>query len=267
MPWSATESPCAAVMNRRKQPSHPIPEKSVTVPAGDEDQIRYVLSPRFAIVAEALVPVVNSLREAMAQDLGLSRHEFVMPESLSHHLSVIQRVLERLPLRVEELINGGSANTDDSDLQQVYRAAGRLEEVLSEWGEGFQEVRASHAEPEFVEVRDLLLGVYRHHLLEVCNWLADLIKVIANPAAAIEKAGLPTGEGATLNLSLTISVPPQMGDLLSIAKRMQTTTGSEFESNPPSHHAAEAGPGVLGALGALAFGIGVTEAVLGRNHG
>jgi hypothetical protein len=58
-----------------------------------------------------------------------------------------------------------------------------------------------------------------------------------------------------------------MDELLSIAKRMQTTAGSEIESNPPSHHAAEAGPGVLGTLGALAFGIGVTEAVLGRNHG
>ncbi len=254
-------------MNRRTQPCHPIRDKSVTVPAGDDDQIRYVLSPRFTIVGEALFPVVNSLREAMAQDVGVCHHEFVMPESLSHHLSVIHRVLERLPLRVEELVNGGSANTDDSDLQQVYRATGRLEEVLSEWVVGFHEVRASHAEPEFGEVRDLLVGVYRHHLLEVCNWLADLIKVIVNPTEATEKAGLPTGEGETLNLSLTISVPPQMGELLSIARRMQATTGSEIESNPPSHHAAQAGPGVFATLGALAFGIGVTEAVLGRNHG
>jgi hypothetical protein len=254
-------------MNRGTQPSHPIREKLATVPAAGEDQIRYVLSPRFAIVAEALVPVVNSLREAMAQDLGLSRHEFVMPESLSHHLSVIQRVLERLPLRVEELINGGSANSEESDIQKVLRAAGRLEEVLSDWVEGFHEVTATHVQQEFGEVRDLLAGVYRHHLLEMCNWLADLIAVIANPAEAIEKAGLPAGEGETLSLSLIISVPPQMDELLSLAKRMQTTAGSEIESNPPSHHAAQAGPGVLGTLGALAFGIGVTEAVLGRNHG
>lgn len=267
MPWSAKKSPCAAVMNRRKQPSHPIREKSVTVPAAGDDQIRYVLSPRFAIVGEALVPVVNILREALAQDAGLCRHEFVMPESLSHHLSFIQRVLERLPLRVEELFDGSSINTEESEMQQVYRAAGRLEEVLSDWVEDFHNVRATHVQPEFCEVRDLLAGVYRHHLLEVCNWLADLVTVIANPDAAIEKARLPTGEGATLNLTLTFSVPPQMDELLFIAKRMQTTTGSEIESNPPSHRAAEAGPGVLGTLGALAFGIGVTEAVLGSNHG
>ncbi len=267
MPSSASGSPYATVVNKRNRSVPHVVVKAAIAQPSVEDEILYVLPPRFVIVAEALAPLVNNLRTAISEDAGPSRHEFVIPESLSRHLGVIQRVLERLPLRVEELVNGGSANTDDSDLQQVYRAAGKLEEVLSEWVDGFHEVRASYAEPEFGEVRDLLVGVYRHHLLEVCNWLADLIKVIANPAAAIERAGLPTGEGATLNLSLTISVPPQMGDLLSIAKRMQTTTGSEFESNPPSHHAAEAGPGVLGALGALAFGIGVTEAVLGRNHG
>lgn len=236
------------------------------LPSASEDDTRYMLSPRFAIVGDALAPLVNNLRTAMAQDPGLSRHEFVIPESFSRHLSVIQRVLERLPSRVEGLIcvNG---NGDEPDIAHVYRAAGRLEEVLSEWVDGYQDVKASQAQPEMGEVRDLLVGVYRHHLLEVCNWLADLVKVIADPAAAMKKSDLQMGAGATLTVLLSVTVPPEMDKLLAIAKRMQIETAPETESIPATQRAMQSGPGLLGTIGALAFGIGVTKAVLGRDHG
>ncbi|HPW29060.1 MAG TPA: hypothetical protein PLL01_06705 [Rhodoferax sp.] len=189
-----------------------------------------------------------------------------MPESFSRHLGVIQRVLERLPSRVEGLIADGVSG-DEPDIAHVYRAAGRLEEVLSEWVDGYQEVKASQAQPEACEVRDLLVGVYRHHLLEVCNWLADLVKVIADPAEAMEKKGLPIGNGATLTVSLSVTVPPEMDKLLAIAKRMQIETAPETESIPATQRAMQSGPGLLGTIGALAFGIGITKAVLGRDHG
>ena len=266
MPLSAAESRRAAVMNKRKHPSPPVGGKSVIAPAADDDRIQYVLPPRFAIIAEALVPVVNRLREAMAQDAGLCSQDFVLPESLLNHLNTIQRVLKRLPSRMEELTRSGGVKTEESDIAQVYRAAGRLEEMFSDWVEGFNEVRAAHAQPEFGEVLDLLEGVYRHHLLEVCNWLAELVEIIADPTVAIEKARLSTGESATLNITLTVSVPSQMGELVSLAKRMQATTGSEIDSNPNSQHPIHEGPGVLGTLGALAFGMCVTGAIRGHNH-
>jgi hypothetical protein len=253
-------------MNRRKQPGFLIREKSVTAPAAGEDQIRYVLPPRFAIVAEALVPVVNSLREAMAKDAGLCRHEFVMPQSLFHHLGIIQRVLVCLPSRVEGLVSDG-VKSDESTIACVYRAAGRLEEVLSQWVDGYQEIRASHAEPTMDEVRELFVGVYRHHLLEVCNWLAYLVQAIADPTAVMQRRGVSIGIDATLTLSLTMTVPPEMDKLLAIAKRMQIETAPETESIPATPRAMQSGPELLGTIGALAFGIGVTKAVLGRHRG
>lgn len=271
MPSSSTGSTCATIVNMRNRPSPRIDEKAVTAPSSTKDEIRYVLPPRFAIVGDALAPLVNNLRTAMAQDAGFFSDEFVIPESLSHHLGVIQRVLERLPTRVAGLISD-SVSSGESDVAHIYRAAGRLEEVLSDWVDGFQDVKASHAQPEIGEVRDLLVDVYRHHLLEVCNWLADLVKVIADPAVAIEKSGLPMGDGATLTVALTITVPPEMADLLAIAKRMQVDSLDEIASTPisiPTHvsqNATPVGPGILGTLGALAFGIGFTKAVLGRNR-
>lgn len=253
-------------MNKRKRSNPLVCERSVTIPSASDDEIRYVLPPRFAIFGDALAPLVNNLRTAIAQDPGLSRHEFVIPESLSLHLGVIQRVLERLPSRVEGMIADGVSG-DEPDIAHVYRAAGRLEEVLSEWVDGYQEVKASQAQPEACEVRDLLVGVYRHHLLEVCNWLADLVKVIADPAEAMEKKGLPIGNGATLTVSLSVTVPPEMDKLLAIAKRMQIETAPETESIPATQRAMQSGPGLLGTIGALAFGIGVTKAVLGRRRG
>lgn len=245
--------------------------KVATAPSSSEDEIRYVLPPRFAIVGEALVPLVNNLRKAMAEDAALAGREFVAPRSIIHHLDVIQRVLERLPLRVNGLVND-IRTTEEPDIAHIYRAAGRLEELLLQWVDGLHDVRASHAPPEMVEVRDLLVGVYRHHLLEVCNWLADLVKVIADPAVAIEKSGMPMGDGSTLTVALTITVPPGMAELLAIANRMQVDSLEEIASTPisiptpGSHNATPVGPGILGTLGALAFGIGVTKAVLGRNH-
>ncbi len=87
-------------MNKRKRSNTLGGDRAAAAPSANEDEIVYVLPPRFEIVGQALVPMVNGLRKAMEQDAGLSRHEFVMPESLSRHLSVIHRVLERLPSRV-----------------------------------------------------------------------------------------------------------------------------------------------------------------------
>ncbi len=171
-------------------------------------------------------------------------------------------VIENKSTPISDSVSGG-----EPDIAHVYRAAGRLEEVLSEWVDGYQEVKASQAQPEACEVRDLLVGVYRHHLLELCNWLDDLMKVIADPAAAMKKSGLQMGEGATLTISLSVTVPPEMAMLLDIAKRMQIEKAPETEPIPATQRSVQSGPGLLGTMGALAFGIGVTKAVLGRHRG
>ncbi len=266
VPSSVKGTICATIVNMRNRSSPHIGTKAEETQPSSEDDICYVLPPRFTIVGEALAPLVNNLRDAMAQEAALSGHEFVMPGSIFHHLDAIQRVLERLPLRVDGLVNG-IGSSEEPDIAHIFRAAGRLEEVILEWVAGYQEVKASHAQPEACEVRDLLVGVYRHHLLEVCNWLADLVKAIADPAAAMKGSGQQMGEGATLTVSLSVTVPPEMAKLFDIAKRMQIETAPEIEPLPATQRTVQSGPGLLGTMGALAFGIGVTKALLGRHRG
>jgi len=43
-----------------------------------------------------------------------------------------------------------------------------------------------------VEARDLLAGVYRHFLVEVRDWLVELVETLADPMVAVKKRGLPT---------------------------------------------------------------------------
>jgi hypothetical protein len=231
--------------------------------AGD---IVYVLPPRFAILGEALASLERRLRMAMDQSVAPIGHELVMPESLSHHLGVIQRVLGRLSARVEGLISE-NAPGGESETAQIYIAVGRLEEAFSGWVDGYQDLKASHASPEVSEARRLLLAVYRHHLVEVCDWLANLVKIIDDPAVAMRELKLRMGEGATLTFSLTVTVSSEMDQLMAIANRIQIERPSEIESSSPAKSPMQSGPGVLGTIGALAIGFGVTKAVLGSNRG
>lgn len=229
--------------------------------ASDADDSVYVLPQHFAIIGQALAALVGRLRMAMDYNAAPSGLEAVMPEFLSHHLDAIQRVLSRLPLRVAGLVSENTSG-GESDTAQVYLAVGRLEEALSGWVYGYQEVKASLAQPDFGEVRKLLLGVYRHHLLEVCDWLDSLVEIINDPASAMERLKLKMGERSTLTFSLSVTIASEMDELMAIAKQINTDGSSELESTS-AKTSGHSGSGLLGTLGALAFGMGITSAALG----
>lgn len=61
--------------------------------------------------------------------------------------------------------------------------------------------------------------------------------------------------------------PPEMAKLDALAKRLIPPPETYSEASPRVEQRETSGPGILGTIGALAFGIGITKAVLGRNHG
>ena len=125
---------------------------------------------------------------------------------------------------------------------------------------------ASHAGPEASEARTLQLGVYRHYIREFSGWLEDFLRVVADPVSAIKKRGISKRESTTLTVTLTMTSPPQMARLLELATRLQDVPEPDHLPAPAHHPQASNGPGILGTLGALAFGIGVTNAVMGKRH-
>lgn len=232
------------------------------------------LPSRVKFLAEALEPVAKNLRKTIACKVKTSGHEFVTVDDVSRHMGVISQALTHLQPRLSELI--GSANEDErASMAEAYRAAGRLEQVLSEFVDGYRDVKASHTSTETRRARSLLLGVYRHHIREICEWLEELVQVIANPAAASEKRGIALTNNVSLTVVLNLTTPSEMTELNDLAKRQQAPPEPEMESvheaqvGPVSGYQqpANSNPGILGTLGTLAFGMGITKAIFGRHRG
>ncbi len=236
--------------------------------------VTFTLPLRVKFLAEALEPVAKNLRKSIGCKVRQSGHAFVTVEAVSRHMGVIAQALTHLQPRLSDLI-GPPIEDEKAGMAEAYRAAGRLEQVLSEFVDGYHEVKASHTGLETSEARALLLGVYRHHIRRLCEWLEELILVITDPLAANERRGIPMTDNVNLTVVLNFTTPPEMAKLNDLAKRLQVAPGPELEpmlearTEPALEYrqASSSNPGILGTIGALAFGVGITNAVLGRHRG
>lgn len=238
----------------------------MTSPAPNPNDVVCGLPSQVIVLGEALAPVARGARQAMTRRVRSSGHEFATLEDLSHHMGVIQQALTHLSPRLDGLMTD-VIHKEGAGAFEVGRAAGRLEQVLSEFVDGYLDAKASHAGPETSEARSLILGVYRHHIREICEWLEELVAVIANPASAIRKRGIAAAANVELTVALNMTSPPEMAKLHALAKRLLPTPETYSEPSPRVEQRDTSGPGLLGTIGALAFGIGVSRAVFGRNHG
>jgi hypothetical protein len=235
-------------------------------PAPNPKDLVYVLPSQVIVLGEALASVARGARQAMTRRVRSSGHEFVTIEDISHHMGVIQQALTHLSPRIDGLMTD-VIHKEGAGAVEADRAAGRLEQVLSEFVDGYIDAKASHAGPESSEARSLILGVYRHHIRKICEWLEELVEVIANPASAIQKRGIAAAANVELTVALNMTSPPEMAKLDALAKKLLQSPEVCSDSSPRFEQREVAAPGLLGTIGALAFGIGITKAVLGRNHG
>ena len=223
------------------------------------------LAAHVILMGDALGPALKYLRQAMATKAESSGREFVSIEDVSQHMVVIQHALGHLSHWFEALMEI-VAGDEDFGMPEAYRFAGRLEQVLTEFVDGYHEAMASHAGPDASEVRSLLLGVYRHHIREFCDWLDEFLRVVADPLSPSKKRGISRRRNATLTVTLNMTSPPEMAKLLDLAKRLQIVPAPALSQVPAYQSQGTNGPGIFGTLGALAFGFGVTKAILGKHH-
>lgn len=234
-------------------------------PTPNPNDVVCVLPSQVVFLGEALAPVAKSARQAMARRVRPSGHEFVTLEDLSRHMGVIQLALTHLSLRLDGLMTDVIRN-EGAGMAEAGRAAGRLEQVLSEFVDGYLDAKASHAGPDSSEARTLIMGVYRRHIREICEWLEELVGVIASPASALQDRSIDT-EANVLTVTLSLTRPPEMDKLDALAQRLlrQSETDSGPSPRPEQHEPS--GSGIFRTIGALAFGIGFTNALFGRSHG
>lgn len=225
-----------------------------------------VLPPQVVFLGEALAPIAKGARQAMARRVRSSGHEFELLEDLSRHMRVIQQALTHLSPRLEGLMTDVICK-EGAEVLDVGRAAGRLEQVLSEFVDGYLDAIASHAGPDSSEARGLVLGVYLHHIRKICDWLEELVAVITNPALAIQKRGIDVTANVELTVSLNMTSPPEMTKLDTLTKKLLPPPETVVEASPRFEETEVREPGILETIGALAFGIGITNAVFGQSNG
>ena len=227
-----------------------------------------IVPERLVLLGQALAPVASAARRSLARRVRPSGCEFVLLEDAIRHMGVIQAALEHLSPRLDGLM-ANVVNNDKATALEVGREAGRLEQVLSEFVDGFLEVKASHAGPDSSQARTLVMGVYRHHARSVCRWLEEMAWVTSNPEAATRQRGLGGSTDVVFKIDLNMTTPPQMAALHTLSRQLRESLEAQNmlppqQMDPPEPTRA---PGVLETLGALAFGVGFTKAVLGRRRG
>lgn len=215
-------------------------------------------------LAEAMEPIAQSARRALARKVIQSKCEFELPEGCQQHIDVILHALSHLQARVDGLMTNVIQNEKAGTLD-AGRAAGRLEQVLSELVDGYLDAKACVAVGDANRARSLVLAVYRHHILAICKWLDVLVKAIRLPAAAVrEHQHKNVGGGITVTVVLKMSSPPEMAQLESLAEQL-VRNGNVQMPHCTNSRLGQA-RGILDRIYALAFGLGITQATLARQH-
>jgi hypothetical protein len=148
----------------------------------------------------------------------------------------------------------------------VGRSVGRLEQVISELVDGYVEVKKSRAVAESIQARNLILGIYRHHIRNICDWLDDLVLTISNPIAALERRGIEPSGDLVLTVPLNMTSPPEMEKLGELIKTLYPDAEESAEVSVRPEQRQIDRPGLLGTIGALALGLGLSQAVFRRRH-
>jgi hypothetical protein len=217
-------------------------------------------------LGEALRPVASNLRQAITSKARSSGPEFVLLDALSHHMGVISQALTDLSPQFDELMTH-VLKDQNAGMVEASSAAGRLEQVLSELADGYLDAKSMRAGPEEKDARTLLLGVYRHFITEICAWLEELVEVIANPALAIRQRGIDPSADVDLTVALNLTCPPELDQLNALMLKQQIQSEPRIAVSTRYQPQATNGPGLMGTIGALAFGIGITKAIFGRGRG
>jgi hypothetical protein len=218
-----------------------------------------LLPPRLTLLGEAMRPVWLKTRAEIDKPIRPIALVVEMSDILSHHFDSLQTLIHRLEERINRFMSDVVSNEAASDAD-VYRSVGRFEALLDDLTSDYQDVRALNALGADVEARDMLAGVYRHTLVEMRDWMQELVETLADPLSALQRRGLPTS--GHVELPLTLTSAPQLAGLLQWAKHPSvslTTSSSTSAYRAPRR----SGLGFWGMVGAAVLGWCIGEALFG----
>jgi len=232
--------------------------------ANESTEIACLLPARIVVLGQALTPVVVALRRNISRRVRPSGKQFSALDSLSHHSNIILQGLSHFSDRLKDLVKLVIRNEMATELE-TGRIVGRLEQALSDFADGLRESLSTVPEPGAEEPRTLIIGVYRHHLSEICDWLDELAKSIAEPLSALERRNLPVIDNVALTINLNLTTPPQMARLHELIRGF-TTPAALATPVAQTVRYPRSPPRLLGVLGALAFGLKMSNGSIRRRR-
>lgn len=213
------------------------------------------LPPRMIALGEALRPISSKLHRQMDTPARRTLAVYDVVGSISEHLDELGSNLGGLEAKVNVL--GGLIPGEGPDAD-IHRAVGGLEVYIDNLLASCSEVRQWRLGAADAPARDLLAGVYLHVLTEIRDWLDELLEVVADPVAALERRGLPTSGQVELRLDLVITDAPQLAELHRWAER-----NGALGHGPPSVRAGKSELGFCGTVVAAVLGFAIGDFLFG----
>lgn len=219
------------------------------------------LPPRMTLLGEAMRPIWEKLKGQIDQPVPHTEAVVEMREIVLSHMRSLQDMIPRLADRINHLMRDVVTNDDAGDAD-TYRAVGRFEAFLDDLLADYRSVRALKAYGDDTEGRDLLAGVYRHTLMEISDWLGELVETLTDPMTAVVKRGLPTTGRVELTLTMKLTAAPQLENLTRWAERHAAVlSGMQYAPGAPARQ--KSGLGFWGTVGTMALAWGIVGALFG----
>lgn len=239
-----------------RQPRSTKPKGAALV---QQAEVVFHVPAQLLLLGSALAPIAEGLQRALRRRVRSSGRGFEVPEDLTRHLGLLETALSHLEPRPGDLMRS-VINNEHATAIDAGRAAGRLEQVLSEFTDAYLDARLTCSGPTHPQARELLIGIYRHFLTQISHWLNRVVLAIEQPQAEISQQGLTAHDGMVLSVNLELTTPDQMQALRDLIQRLVPLAE---EPQHASTMAPERPPSLLDKASALAFALGLVSAVRG----
>lgn len=225
--------------------------------------------PHVLVLAEALRPLEAKLATALAKPAPEVRRP-IERDAVLDHISRIDRAVEGVVAGLNQLgaalaaaarvlgegrsaASGAGGACPPQARDAILRAAGGFEARVDALCEGYAEIAGAPpgVRGQAEEGRELLAAIYAGTLVQIQDWLDDVLHVVDDPADALARQGLnaekSSDESVDLSFMLTITPPPEVDQLARWLERQ-----TERAERPP-------GTGFWSRVAGVVLGIGIAD--------
>lgn len=195
---------------------------------------KITLPPRLTMLGVAMRTPLERLEHVLLTPVKPRFPGPSMKEVVPARLDALSSMVLRMETRVRDLM----AEVVDNNLAgkaQIYRAVGRFESVLDELLDAYREVGEMQSHGGESRVQNLLVGVFRHSLKEIRDWLAELVAFLTDPRAALEKQEIPQSGKIELTFALKFTPAPQLAQIVEWAKNQAMAESDPLVPDEPAH--------------------------------